>query len=172
MRTEMTLSLLVSELQSNCGDMLSACQRVGVSLIFVNQWRKDDKIIDEQLREAERVGVQGLVSEAIRRAVHGTEKGVYYKGAKVDTELQYSDGLLQTLLKAKIPEFAKDAEGSNVHLNVNIANVMPRATNYDEWLSMKQATLAPPPEALPAPDPQVVDAEFAEIEPLFGGISL
>lgn len=185
MRTEMTLSLLVQQLQANCGDMLDACKSVGVSLIFVNQWRKDDKEVHERLLEAERVGMQGLVSEAIRRGVRGHDEDVYFKGEVVGSRKVFSDGLLQSLLKAKIPEFSKDGEGgSGVRVNVNIANVMPRANNYEEWLAMKQATLAPPATALPAPDTQVTDAEYVELPeatprikefvevPAFGGIEL
>lgn len=169
MRNEATLTALCSELQRNCGDELAACKAVGVSLIFVNQWRKDDKEVDKQLREAERVGTQGLVSAAIRRAVHGVEEDVYYKGEVVGQKTNYSDGLLQTLLKAKVPEFAKDGDSAPT-VNVNIANLMPRANSYEQWLAMKDQTLAP--KALPAP----VEAEYAVIEDVresvFAGIDL
>lgn len=170
MRNESTLNAISTELQRNCGDVLAACKAVGVSLIFVNQWRKDDKETDDILTEAERVGTQGLVSAAIQRAVHGVQKGVYYRGVKTDTETVYSDSLLQTLLKAKVSEFAKDGEGGGVHVNVNVANLMPRATSYDEWLTMKQQTLAPPAPALPASD--TIEAEYAELTPAFEGIEL
>lgn len=158
MRNEMTLHALETELQRNCGDTLAACRAVGVSLIFVNQWRKDDKKVDEQLVEAERVGTQGLVSAAIQRAVHGVQEDVYYKGIVVGEKTNYSDGLLQTLLKAKVPEFAKDAEGGGVQVNVQVANIMPRAVDYAGWLAMKDQTMN---RALPAPsDEDVIDAEF------------
>lgn len=172
MRNDATLTAICNELQRNCGDILAACKAVGVSLIFVNQWRKDDKETDAQITEAERVGTQGLVSAAIQRAVHGVAKGVYYKGIRVDEEMQYSDGLLQTLLKAKLPEFKADSEGSGVQVNVNVANLMPRASSYDEWLTMKAQTLAPPAEALPAPE--TIDAEYVEVVPVraFQGIEL
>lgn len=169
MRNEITLSALTVELQRNCGDTLAACQAVGVSLVFVNQWRKDDKKIDEILLEAERVGTQGLVSAAIQRAVHGVQEDVYYRGIVVGEKTNYSDGLLQTLLKAKVPEFAKDGDGSGVQVNVQIANVMPRAANYEEWLRMKDQTAN---RALPAPDgSDVIEAEFTETN-VFKGIEL
>lgn len=163
--------MLVDRLQRNCGDLLEACKYIGVSLIFVNQWRKDDTKVHEQILEAERVGNQGLVSAAIHRAVHGVDEDVYFKGEVVGQKKNYSDGLLQTLLKAKVPEFAKDGEGASANVTVNIANIMPRADNYEQWLAMKQATLAPPAEALPAP---VEDAQYVEIEqaPSFEGIVL
>lgn len=172
MRNEATLNAVATELQRNCGDILAACKAVGVSLVFVNQWRKDDKEADNVLSEAERVGTQGLVSAAIQRAVHGVEKGVYYKGERVDSETVYSDGLLQTLLKAKVPEFAKDGEGAGVQVNVNVANLMPRASNYEQWLEMKAQTLARPTEALPAPVDEAIEVEYEVVTPEFAGIDL
>lgn len=174
MRNEATLNALVTELQRNCGDDLAAAKAVGVSLLFVNQWAKDDEKVAEQLQEAARVGAQGLVSAAIQRGVHGVKKGVYFKGVRVDEEVVYSDSLLNTLLAAKIPEFKKGAEsGGPVNVQVNVANLMPRATSYDQWLEMKQSTLAPKPEALAAPD-DTIDAEYVEISPVpaFQGIDL
>lgn len=186
MRNEATLNAIASELQRNCGDILAACKAVGVSLLFVNQWRKDDKIANEKFTEAERVGTQGLVSAAIQRAVHGVEEDVYYKGAVVGHKTSYSDGLLTTLLKAKVPEFAKEAEGGSVNVQVNVANLMPRATSYEQWLQMKSSTLnkaLPPPDerenALEAlgrvmcePSDDVIEAEYVEVEPAFKGIEL
>lgn len=168
MRNEATLTALCEELQRNCGDDLSAARAVGVSLMFVNQWAKDDKEVAERLREAARVGTQGLVSAAIQRAVHGVAEDVYYRGTIVGTKVNYSDGLLQTLLKAKVPEFAKDGENAGLHVSVNIANLMPRASTYDQWLEMKQQTFA-----LPAPvrDEDVLEAEYVEVSP-FAGIEL
>lgn len=180
MRTEFTLAALENELQRNCGDDLAAARAVGVSLIFVNTWRKDDREVDNRLIEAARVGTQGLVSAAIQRAVHGVEEDVYYKGAVVGQKTNYSDGLLQTLLKAKVPEFAKDSE-NGVSVQVNVANIMPRADNYEQWLAMKSQTIN---RALPAPDREAsleaisrimceppIDAEYVEITP-FKGIEL
>lgn len=169
MRTQMTLDILVEQLQRNCGDMLLACKGAGVSVFFVRQWQKDDPKVDEALKEATAIGTQGLVSAAIQRAVHGVDEDVYYKGEVCGQKRNYSDGLLTTLLKAKIPEF-NSGEGGGVQVNVNVANIMPRAGNYDEWLAMKRSTLAPPPEALPAPETPI-DADFTEVVP-FAGVTL
>lgn len=170
MRTEMTLSMLVEQLQRNCGDTLAACRAVGVSLIFVQQWRKDDPKVHEALLEAERVGTQGLVSAAIQRAVHGVEEDVYYKGEVVGQHKKYSDGLLTTLLKAKIPEFAGGEGGSPVSVNVNIANIMPRAESYEAWLAMKEKTPLEDKSVRLPPPPVVVDADYEEVP--FAGIVL
>ena len=169
MRTEELLSSLCTALQANCGDILDACQRCGVSLVFVRQWRKDDLKINEALTEAENLGTQGLVSAAIQRGVRGIDKDVYYKGEVVGQQREFSDGLLQTLLKAKVAEFAKDGEGAGTGITVNIANIMPRADNYQQWLEMKNTTIDK--VALPAPPELIQVAEFLVLEP-FGGIEL
>jgi hypothetical protein len=142
MRTQAVLTGLIEALQVNCGDLFDACKRCQVSPVFVRQWRKDDKDVDAQITEAERVGALALQSEAIRRAVHGVEKGVYFKGECVDTETVYSDGLLTTLLKGRIGEvFGGEDQRANVFNGPTQINVMPRAENYEDWLRMKDATL-------------------------------
>jgi hypothetical protein len=144
MRTQATLDAFVHALHNNCGDWYDACRRCAVSPAFMNAWSKDDKEVQAQIQEAERVGALALQSEAIRRAVYGDEKGVYFKGERIDTEYQKSDGLLQTLLKGRMREvFAPDADsmGGNTFNGPTQINLMPRASNYDEWLRMKDSTL-------------------------------
>lgn len=142
MRTQATLTALVQALQVNCGDLFDACKRATVSPIFVRQWMKDDKDVAAQIVEAERVGALALQSEAIRRAVHGDEKGVYFKGERIDTEYVKSDGLLQTLLKGRMQEtFGREAEGGNTFNGPTQINLIPRASTYEDWLRMKDATL-------------------------------
>lgn len=139
MRNEHTLQAILDALARNCGDALAACKTVGVSLLFLNQWCKDDPLVKERVDEATQVGAQGLISEAIRRGVTGYEKPVYYKGHQVDTEVVYSDSLLGLLLKAKGGADFK-ADNPAPQVQVNIANLMPRASNYEEWLAMKEQT--------------------------------
>lgn len=175
MRTEQTLNRIVELLQSNCGDIFDASRRAGVSMVFINQWCKDDPIVAEALKEAQHFGTQMLYTEALRRGVKGIEEDVYYKGEVVGQKRVYSDSLLATIMKAKIPEFGKDGEGSGTHVTVNVANIMPRADNYEAWLEMKTQTLAA--TALPPPE-EVRDAEYVELtapekpESVFAGIEL
>lgn len=171
MRNEATLNAICTELQRNCGDDLAACKAVGVSLLFLNQWRSDDKEVDQQILESARVGVQGLVSAAIQRGVHGVQEDVYYKGSIVGEKTVYSDSLLSTLLKAKVPEFSKDSENGGVHVNVNVANLMPRAETYDQWLEMRRQTLASPDIALAAPL-GAIEAEYEEVPNALSRIAL
>jgi hypothetical protein len=170
MRNEQTLLALCDALTANCGDMLRASKQAGVSLLFIQQWRKDDDEVDKRILNAAELGTQTLVSAAITRGVYGIDRDVYYKGDVVGQQKEYSDTLLQTLLKAKVKEFARDGEQSAPQVTVNIANLMPRATTYEEWLTMKAQTLTP----LPAPTEQPMDVEYAEYVPVsaFDGIEL
>lgn len=173
MRNQSTLDTLCQALQSNCGDELLAYKMAGVSPQFVTQWAKDDKLVAEALAEAMRVGTLGLVSAAIRRGVHGVQEDVYYKGMVVGEKTSYSDSLLTTLLKAKVPEFQKEAEGGGTNVTVNVANLMPRAENYEQWLEMKAQTLAPKQKAVAAPTEDAVDVAYSDVTPNpFAGVDL
>lgn len=179
-RTAETLGVLINSLQSNCGDMYAACRAANVSLMFVRTWCKDDATVAEQLDEAARVGAMQLESEAIRRAVYGDERGVYFKGARVGEEFVKSDGLLQTLLKGRMRHvYGSDAEGGQGGITVNgqaVINVMPRANNYEDWLRMKDVTDAAIQrrdnlEALPAPE-QVIDVIATPVHNPFVGLGI
>jgi len=51
-----------------------------------------------------------LEDEALRRAVDGIDTPVYHKGKMVDTKKEYSDPLLQTMLKAHAPDRYADRQ--------------------------------------------------------------
>lgn len=163
MRTDEKLQELCERLHYNCGDIHEAARYCLVSPAFVMSWIKDDKTAASKIEEARRVGYAGLESEAIRRAVHGIEKSVYYKGVVVGTEQVYSDGLLTKLMEARLPEYNKKEGGGNNFLGPTQINIMPRANTYEEWLQMKDATLAR--RELPAPD-SAVDAEYTVLPTL------
>lgn len=142
----------------NHGDLFRAARNAGLSIDFLTKWMRDDPKAAEEITEAQRVGYMGLESVLIDRAVHGVEKGVYYKGEVVGYETQYSDSLLIKALEARVPAYKKGEAGAGgVQVNVQVNN-MPRAETYDEWLNMKQRTLedrASEAKALPAPGPRV-----------------
>jgi hypothetical protein len=142
-RNQETLDELITLLENNCGDIHAAARTLSVPLRFITQWRKDDPDTDILIREAIQHGTHGLVSEATRRAVHGVPRPIYYKGRIVDTQTEYSDTLLTTLLKARVTEFKPPDASALPQLTVNIANLMPRASTYEEWLSMKQSSRTP-----------------------------
>jgi hypothetical protein len=78
------------------------------------------------------LGTAALENEAVRRAYHGVEKPVFYKGEVCGYTQDYSDTLLIFLLKARKPEVyregsrAESARGP-VSININIIPVEERA---------------------------------------------
>lgn len=176
MRTEMRLAALAAALEKNCGDLFEACREAGCSVAFVTQWRKDDPQANERLTEAQRIGYMRIESVAIQRAIHGHEEDVYYQGDVVGQKVVHHDGLLQKIMAAKLPEYSK-GEGGGVNVQVNVANIMPRAASYNEWLEMKSATLEKREElpALPSPDnDDIIEAEFVPVPTNnpFAGVAL
>lgn len=166
MRTDEKLAELCERLHVNCGDIHEAARWCGVSPAFVFAWIKEDKVAADAMDEARRVGYSGLESEAIRRAVKGVEEDVWYRGEQVGTKVVYSDGLLTKIMEAKLPEYSKK-EGGNTFNGPTQINIMPRAESYEEWLGMRDITLARRDEdgnqpALPAP----IEGEYVDVTPV------
>lgn len=168
MRTEETLQELIRSLHANCGDLFLACKENGISVQFVKNWCKDDKAVQEQIDEAQQLGFMGLESAAIQRAVHGVDKGIYFKGELVATEKQYSDGLLVKLLEANNPKYAKGGDAQNVYNGPVQINQIPRAETFQEWLNMVQQTKQ---AQLPPPTP-VIEAEYVDIPDKLAGLRI
>ena len=101
------IDLFLRQLKSH-GLINTAATTAGVSRRTVDRLREASAEFDYAVEDALEAAADELEMEARRRAVEGVEKGVYYKGDRVDTEVQYSDQLLTTLLKAKrADEFAE-----------------------------------------------------------------
>lgn len=78
-----------------------AVAKSGLPSRTVYSWRDNDAAFAQRWTEARERYVDELEAEARRRAVEGTEKGVWHQGAQVGSERQYSDSLLALMLKAK-----------------------------------------------------------------------
>jgi hypothetical protein len=152
-RTQQALDALEKAVCENAGDLVRACRSLGVNPYDLYQWKLADPEVASTIKAAQLVGYASLESEAYRRAVLGVEEDIYFKGEVVGSRVVYSDGLLQTMLKARVPGYQSDESGPR-GLTVNVA-IMPRAANYEEWLEHKQ-------KALPSPE-NVQDAEYSEV---------
>jgi len=65
--------------------------------------------------EAIKAGTDFLEDESRRRAIDGVTKPVFYKGLECGSVQEYSDGLLQFLLKGRRPEKFRE----NIDLDVS-----------------------------------------------------
>lgn len=91
-----------------CGNVTRACEEVQVPKRTHYNWIKADEAYREKFEDASRIALGILEDEAQRRAVHGWEEPVYYKGELMGHIRRYSDTLLIVLLKANAPEKYKD----------------------------------------------------------------
>jgi len=170
MRTEEKLQEVCDHLRAQYGDVHRSCRMAGISPDFLFNWMRDDKVAAEAVEEAKRVGYLGIESAIIDRAIHGVEKQIFYKGEVCGYETVYSDSLLSKLADARLEGFRKGDDKGNTFNGPTQINIMPRANSYDEWLAMKDATLARRANeaALPKPSvPLVLQGSFVE-RPLAG----
>lgn len=106
------------------GSISETCKIREISRQTFYDWLKQDKEFERVFKEEARPMITTLLEdEAYRRAVRGTLKGVYYKGKLIARELEYSDGLLTTLLRANCPERYKNNIDATLNGNMDINNI-------------------------------------------------
>lgn len=85
------------------GNVTAAAKLAGVSRPTVYEWASVDKKFRKLFRDAREQAADALEAEARRRAVDGYDKPIFQMGQEVGVVREYSDGLLQLLLKAAKP---------------------------------------------------------------------
>lgn len=103
------------------GNRKTAAASVGVEDDTVQALASRNPTFYKRAKQAETKFLSMLEEETVRRAVTGTEKAIYYKGEHVATETQYSDKLLELLLKANDRDKYgnKSQVDNNTTINVN-----------------------------------------------------
>jgi hypothetical protein len=85
------------------GAVLYACREAGVARSSAYALRQRDEDFALEWHDAEQRVTEKLEREAMRRAVEGVDKAVFYRDQQIATETTYSDTLLIFLLKARDP---------------------------------------------------------------------
>lgn len=78
-----------------------ACGAVGIERSTAYRARDTDEAFAQAWDDAMEEGVDKVEQEAFRRAVEGTEKGVWHQGVLVGSERVYSDALMALILKGR-----------------------------------------------------------------------
>jgi hypothetical protein len=78
-----------------------ACGAVGIERSTAYRAREVDVAFASSWDDAMEEGIDKAEQEAFRRAVDGTEKGVWHQGSLVGSERVYSDALLALVLKGR-----------------------------------------------------------------------
>jgi hypothetical protein len=120
-----------------------ACVAVGINRTTAYRARNADKDFADAWDSALEDGIDKAEQEAFRRAVAGTDKGVWHQGSLVGTERVYSDSLLSLILKGRRKQVYADrteltgADGGPVALDSNA-----RAARVAALLAVAQARKA------------------------------
>ena len=82
-----------------------------------------------------------LEAEAMRRAVNGYQRPIYQKGELVGHETVYSDNMLLTLLRARVPDVYSERRSVHVSGGVDHAHCV-LTINADDLLLLTEADRA------------------------------
>ena len=104
-----------------------ACRRAGTHPSTVYNHRAADEAFRACWNRAMERGTELLEQEAVRRAYHGVEKPVFYKGEQCGTVQDYSDSLLMFVLRARRPELYRDKDRADTNVNIT-TNVQANVT--------------------------------------------
>lgn len=96
------------------GNISRSADLAGISNGTHYRWLKEDPEYAAMFEEAHARACDALEAEARRRAVEGTERPVFYKGRIVGYIREYSDRLLELLLKAKKPHEYKERTATEI----------------------------------------------------------
>lgn len=102
-RTVRARENFLAVLRETC-NVTEAASSIGIGRRTAYEWRTADPVFAAAWDEAEQMAADRLEREAWRRGVEGVDKPVVYKGEITDTFKEYSDRMLELLLKAHRPE--------------------------------------------------------------------
>lgn len=106
--TDELLDEFIEELAENGGIVSRAAKHVGVSRVALYAKRNANMGFAKRWAEAINAGTDVLEEEAFRRAVEGTDRPVYYQGIECGHIREYSDKMLELLLKSRRPHIFRE----------------------------------------------------------------
>lgn len=112
-RVKQKKETFIEVLRETCNVSESA-RTAGIARRTVYEWRDADEAFADSWDEAEQEAADKLEREAWRRAVEGIDKPVTFQGEITATYKEYSDRMLELLLKAHRPEKFKDRVSSEI----------------------------------------------------------
>jgi len=117
----------LKNLETSCR-VVHSCDLAGLDYSELLRRRRSDAKVDERFMASYEIGLQALEDEATRRAFVGVEQPVFYKGEVCGSVLNYSDSLMQFLLKGGKPEkFKERTQNENTNFNVDLAERLEAA---------------------------------------------
>lgn len=103
-KTRRTFFEIVEE---RCGNVTAALEDLGLSRSGFYKLKRLDPEFATEAAEAIDRGADRAEDEIRRRAFEGIQRGVYYQGVRIDSELHYSDGLAARFMESKRANWAR-----------------------------------------------------------------
>ena len=108
------------------GTVSAGCKAAHVDRLHVLAWRRDDPefvVAEEHARETL---IDSMEAEAFRRGVKGVQKPIYQGGVLAGYVTEYSDLLLQLMLRANRPDKYREKQDVQVAVVIKaISGVQP-----------------------------------------------
>lgn len=114
------------------GLLNKSAEAVDVHPETVRRARKDDADFAADYDEALQYFREILEEEATRRAIEGCQEEIYYQGDVCGTRRNYSDRMLELLLKRHIPEF-RDKHTVDMTVGGGVLVVPGNQESVEEW---------------------------------------
>lgn len=103
LRADRARETFLEVLAETC-NVSEAARGAGIGRRTAYEWRETEPEFAAAWKDAEEAAADKLEREAWRRAVEGTDKPVTFQGVITATYKEYSDRMLEILLKAHRPE--------------------------------------------------------------------
>lgn len=123
---------------SQHGSKRRAMEQAGVSREQVDRLREADPAFSAAFDAAVEEAADRLEQEARRRAVEGVDRPVYQGGVHVGDVREYSDRLLEVMLKARVGGYADkpaQVDARSATLVIGAGPALPQGEGLADWLA-------------------------------------
>jgi hypothetical protein len=95
---------------SERGNITDSCKVVGIKRITHYKRCDRDEEYAKRAEAAHKQGLKQLEDHAVKRAIRGVDKPVFFQGVEIARVTEYSDSLLQFLLQSNDPKYKRKQE--------------------------------------------------------------
>ena len=106
-KRQIMMDLFIQEFRKR-GLITKSAKAIGAERSLIYQWIDKFPEFAQRVEDAKQEVLEAVEEEAYRRALEGTERDEYYKGEVIGQYREFSDRLLEILLKALAPHKYKD----------------------------------------------------------------
>lgn len=145
------------ELLAKSGRESEVCRKLSLNRATLRKHLTEDLDFRQMFEEAMLEYSDLLRNEAHRRGVEGTRKAVYYKGERIDKPgdvLEFSDRMLELLLKRHDPSFRDRSTVENLNANMDMGSLTLESLSPEQRQKLRellQATEVHDVQAEPTP---------------------